>query len=236
LRYDDPLWQQEHTDLKIARGGWTHMAVGVVVAALGGFALRSGYPGAGWLLLAIGLVLVVFMAYFFRDPERVSPGEPGVVVSGADGWVRSVEFIDETRYLKRKTVRISTYLTPWDVHVNRVPLAGRVIGLNYTPGKHILTRNPQSSEVNEHSTILIEGEGVVCMVRQIVGPLVRRVKYWLRLEQAVGRGDRLGIMKFGSRLDIYLPAEAAEVVVKPGDRVQAGLTVIARLTGGKEQV
>jgi phosphatidylserine decarboxylase len=111
-----------------------------------------------------------------------------------------------------------------------------VIGLNYTPGKHILTRNPQSSEVNEHSTILIEGEGVVCMVRQIVGPLVRRVKYWLRLEQAVGRGDRLGIMKFGSRLDIYLPAEAAEVVVKPGDRVQAGLTVIARLTGGKEQV
>jgi phosphatidylserine decarboxylase len=218
--------------LKIARGGWSHIAVGVAIAGLGIFALRAGLSIAGWLLLVVGVLMIAFMVYFFRDPERVSPEESGIIVSGADGWVRSVEHITESRYLKRDTIRISTYLTPWDVHVNRVPMAGKVIGLNYTPGKHILTRNPKSSEVNEHSTILIAGEQMTCMVRQIVGPLVRRVKYWLHQDQAVAQGDRLGIMKFGSRLDIYLPAGEVTPVVKAGDRVYAGLTVIARINKG----
>jgi len=218
--------------LKIARGGWSHIAVGVVIGGLGAAALNRGFD-VGWLLLALGLALVAFMVYFFRDPERAAPQDASVVVSGADGWVRSVERIPESRYLKMETIRISTYLTPWDVHVNRVPMAGKVVGLNYTPGKHILTRNPKSSEVNEHSTILISGEHITCMVRQIVGPLVRRVKYWLHQDQAVAQGDRLGIMKFGSRLDIYLPAGAVTPVVKAGDRVFAGLTVIARINKGE---
>ena len=218
--------------MKIARGGWSHITVGVVIAGLGIFSLHAGLSLAGWLLLVVGVLMIAFMVYFFRDPERVAPSEPGIIVSGADGWVRSVEHITESRYLKRDTIRISTYLTPWDVHVNRVPMAGKVIGLNYTPGKHILTRNPKSSEVNEHSTILIAGEQMTCMVRQIVGPLVRRVKYWLHQDQAVAQGDRLGIMKFGSRLDIYLPAGDVTPVVKAGDRVYAGLTVIARITKG----
>jgi len=111
-------------------------------------------------------------------------------------------------------------------------MAGQVVKLDYTPGQHILTRNPKSSEVNEHSTIIIQGKDTVCMVRQIVGPLVRRVKYWLTDNQSVAQADRLGIMKFGSRLDIYLPVEAVEPTVKPGDRVFAGTTIIARLKKG----
>lgn len=218
--------------MKIARGGWSHIMVGVAVAAIGLFALYQQLPLAGIPLTGAGLLLVAFMVYFFRDPERVSPTNPDVIVSGADGWVRSVERIAEARYLKRETIRISVYLTPWDVHVNRVPMAGKVTGLNYTPGQHILTRNPKSSEVNEHSTILIEGDTFPCMVRQIVGPLVRRVQYWLELNQDVARGERLGIMKFGSRLDIYLPAEHITPQVKAGDRVFAGLTVIARINQG----
>lgn len=218
--------------MKIARGGWSHIAAGLLVGGLGLFAFRQGYVEAGWPLVVAGVLLTAFMVYFFRDPERAAPNDASVVVSGADGWVRSVERISEGRYLKRDTIRISTYLTPWDVHVNRVPMAGKVIGLNYTPGKHILTRNPKSSEVNEHSTILIAGERATIMVRQIVGPLVRRVKYWLRQDQVVAQGDRLGIMKFGSRLDIYLPAEDVTPVVKAGDRVFAGLTVIARFNKG----
>lgn len=217
--------------MKIARGGWSHIVVGIAIAGLGVFALDRGLA-AGWFLLLVGVLLVAFMVYFFRDPERVSPNEPGIIVSGADGWVRSVEQIPEGRYLKRDTIRISTYLTPWDVHVNRVPMAGKVIGLNYTPGKHILTRDPKSSEVNEHSTILIAGEQMTCMVRQIVGPLVRRVKYWLKQDETYAQGDRLGIMKFGSRLDIYLPAGEVTPVVKAGDRVYAGLTIIARINKG----
>ncbi len=217
--------------MKIARGGWSHIAVGIVIGGLGVFALNHRMP-VGWFLLLVGGLITAFMVYFFRDPERVAPNEPGVIVSGADGWVRSVEQISEGRYLKRDTIRISTYLTPWDVHVNRVPMAGKVIGLNYTPGKHILTRNPKSSEVNEHSTILIAGEQMTCMVRQIVGPLVRRVKYWLKQDEVYAQGDRLGIMKFGSRLDIYLPAGEVTPVVKAGDRVYAGLTIIARVNKG----
>ena len=215
--------------MKIARGGWSHISVGLGVLAIGLFALYQALMVAGIVLTVLGVLLTAFMVYFFRDPERVSPADPDVVVSGADGWVRSIEHIAEARHLKRDTVRISVYLTPWDVHVNRVPMAGKVTKLDYTAGQHILTRNPKSSEVNEHSTIIIEGEKVVCMVRQIVGPLVRRVQYWLEHGQEVVRGGRLGIMKFGSRLDIYLPAEHAETIVKPGDRVFAGLTIIARL-------
>ena len=218
--------------LKIARGGWSHISVGIVIGGLGLFSLNRGFAIAGSLLLLAGLLVVAFMVYFFRDPERVASGDSSVVLSGADGWIRSVERIPEAKYLKRDTIRISTYLTPWDVHVNRVPIAGKVVGLDYTPGKHILTRNPKSSEVNEHSTIIIAGEQITCMVRQIVGPLVRRVRYWLQLDQPVASGDRLGIMKFGSRLDIYLPAEDVKPEVKAGDRVFAGITVIARITKG----
>lgn len=203
-----------------------------MVAGLGVFGYVRGYPLGGSMLLLAGLLIVAFMVYFFRDPERVPPPDDVSVYSGADGWIRSVERITEARYLKRDTLRISTYLTPWDVHVNRVPIAGKVIGLDYTPGRHILTRNPKSSEVNEHSTIIIQGDDITCMVRQIVGPLVRRVKYWLTQDQVVSQGDRLGIMKFGSRLDIYLPAESVTPLVKAGDRVFAGMTVIARIKKG----
>ncbi len=218
--------------MKIARGGWSHIFVGLLVTGLGGFAFYQGYMAAALLLLVAGILLTAFMVYFFRDPERISPTDADIIVSGADGWVRSVERITETRHLHADTLRISVYLTPWDVHVNRVPMAGKVTKLDYTPGQHILTRNPKSSEVNEHSTIIIQGEKIVCMVRQIVGPLVRRVQYWLEMSQQVGRGDRLGIMKFGSRLDIYLPAGNVEPLVKSGDRVYAGLTVIARIVKG----
>jgi len=218
--------------VKIARGGWTHIFVGVLVVLLGLFSLYQKFYLAGVVLLTAGGLITAFMVYFFRDPERGAPTDKDIVVSGADGWVRSVEHITEARYLRKDTIRVSTYLTPWDVHVNRVPLAGKVIGLNYTPGKHILTRNPQSSEVNEHSTILIDSGEAVYMVRQIVGPIVRRVKYWLKENQKVSTSDRLGIMKFGSRLDVYLPADQYTPAVKPGDRVFAGITPIAHKRKG----
>ncbi len=218
--------------MKIARGGWSHISVGLGVAAIGVFALVMQMAVAGWLLLLVGALITAFMVYFFRDPERSSAEDPDAVLSGADGWVRAVERMPESRYLNCDTVRISVYLTPWDVHVNRVPMAGQVVGLNYTPGRHVLTRNPVSSEVNEHSTILIKGSQTTCMVRQIVGPLVRRVEYWLEQDQAVARGDRLGIMKFGSRLDLYIPADVCEPLVKPGERVFAGISVVARLKRG----
>jgi phosphatidylserine decarboxylase len=215
---------------QLARGGVAHLAVGGIFLLPAVLCGVYGYGICSALFALIFVLYMAFMLYFFRDPDRDPPGDPLRVVAGADGWVRSVESIDSPKDFDRPSVRISTYLTPWDVHVNRAPIGGKVVKLGYTPGKHILTRNPASSEYNEHSTILIQGERIPCLVRQIVGPLVRRVIYWLDEGQALSHGDRIGMMKFGSRLDVYLPADQVMVTVKAGDRVFAGITEIARIT------
>ncbi len=182
-----------------------------------------------WVSVGALIVAVAFFAYFFRDPDRTAPEDPAVIVSGADGVVRAVEPIEEGKHLNVPTIRISVFLNPFDVHVNRAPIGGTVKGLGYTPGKHLLTMSNASSEYNEHSSIVIENESTRCLVKQIVGPVVRRVVYWLTLDQVLGKGDRIGMMKFGSRMDIYLPAADVDVTVKKGDRVRAGETPIATL-------
>lgn len=182
-----------------------------------------------FILFALGLVGCLFMLYFFRDPERVNHAADDEFVSGAEGVVRSVERIEEQRFLKTSCVRISVFLNPFNVHVNRVPMTGVVKEAGYTAGRHLFTMDPKSSEYNEHSSILIEGEKTSCLARQIVGPVVRRVVYWLEPGQQVEKGQRLGMMKFGSRMDLYFPASDVEAVVQPGDKVIAGVTVVARL-------
>lgn len=216
--------------LKIAKGGWSHILLPLLVLGAAGYGLSvSGHSYIAWVCYATALILAGFMVYFFRDPERAVIADPNIVVAGADGWVRRVEEQDEPKYLQGRTVRISTFLTPFDVHVNRAPIAGEVRALAYTPGKHILTIQQAASEYNEHSSIYIEGQGTRCLVKQIVGPVVRRVVYWLEEGQQLAKGDRIGIMKFGSRMDVYLPVGDVEVLVKKGDRVFAGKTVLARL-------
>lgn len=214
--------------MRIVKDGWPLIAGPLVFFGLA--ALAAGMVHcqrtAGWLC-AVGLVFSAFMVYFFRDPDRVAPPEPGKFVAGADGLVRAIEFVREERFLKADTVRISVFLSPFDVHVNRAPMGGVVKGLAYTPGKHLLTLQNAASEYNEHSSILIEGPEGRCLVKQIVGPIVRRVVYWLHMDRTLGRGERIGMMKFGSRLDMYFPRNAVKVLVKKGDRVQAGVTVVA---------
>mgnify|MGYP003585733267 CR=1 FL=1 len=219
--------------MNIARGGWSHILIVLLVPA--GLAALFFYLGWAWAagaMVVLAALLTAFMVYFFRDPDRPALADGAVVVSGADGWVRCVEEVPEPRFLKTDCLRISTFLTPFDVHVNRAPIGGQVKHLGYTPGKHLLTIQEASAEHNEHSTIVIDGPRTRCLVRQIVGPLVRRVVYWLDLNQTLQTGDRIGMMKFGSRLDVYLPAEDVEVLVRKGDRVFAGITAIARIKKG----
>ncbi|MCS6771079.1 MAG: phosphatidylserine decarboxylase [Kiritimatiellae bacterium] len=219
--------------MKVARGFWSHVLVVLAVAVvLSAIARHAGYSVAAWALLASGGLAIAFLAYFFRDPDRPVVEDSRAVVSGADGWVRSVERFREDKYLKTDCVRISTFLTPFDVHVNRAPIAGSIAALDYTPGKHLFTIQEAASDVNEHSSIVIVGRRTRCLVKQIVGPIVRRVVYWLTVGQSVEAGERIGMMKFGSRLDVYLPEEDVEVLVKPGDRVLAGITAIARIRKG----
>ena len=216
--------------MRLVKDGYIYIVGGTLGLAFLGVLLRLFVsPVAGACLFALAFVNFLFMLYFFRDPERVAPAGDDIVVSGADGTVRSVEVLEDEKYLGCAAVRISVYLSPFNVHVNRLPLAGKVEKLAYIPGKHLLTASNASSEYNEHSSILIDGEKIPCLIHQIVGPLVRRVVYWLSEGQELDKGDRLGIMKFGSRLDIYLPADKVEVIVTPGDSVEAGLTPIAKI-------
>jgi phosphatidylserine decarboxylase len=177
----------------------------------------------------IGFVLCVYMLVFFRDPMRVAPIDPAMIVAGAEGKVMGVVVVDEPEYLKTKTVRISIFLSLIDVHVNRSPIAGRVESARYFPGARYFTFQEKSSDFNQHSSILIRGEKVDCLVKQIVGPVARRVVFWLNDGQELQKGEPIGMMKFGSRLDMYLPADKVDVLVQKGDKVRVGETVVARL-------
>lgn len=176
------------------------------------------------------VVLAAYMLYFFRDPERTAPVDPAAIVAGADGTIMSVVTVNEPEFLKTEAVRISIFLSLIDVHVNRSPIAGTVEFANYYPGTRYFTFQEKSSDSNQHSSILIRGETTACLVKQIVGPVARRVVYWLDKDQKLSKGDRIGMMKFGSRLDMYFPrADIDQVLVKKGDKVRAGETIVARL-------
>lgn len=172
-----------------------------------------------------------YMLFFFRDPEIVTPAEPGIVVAAANGKLAKIVEMYEKDYLKQDTIRISIFLSLFDVHVNRFPIGGFSTFLGYFPGKRLFTFDEKSSDVNQHNAILVRNEETSCLIRQIVGPVCRRVVYWLREDKTttVKQGDRFGMMKFGSRLDMYFPKGDIEMVAKIGDQVTAGETIIARI-------
>lgn len=190
-------------------------------------ALRSG--------AVFFLVLAAYLLFFFRDPERRPPADPDAVLAGADGRVMNVVRLDHEPLLDGPAVRISIFLSLFNVHVNRAPVGGTVQRLEYHPGRRYFTFQEKSSTRNQHSTIVIRGPRTTCVLHQIVGPVARRVVYWLRLGQPLRPGDRIGMMKFGSRLDILLPAGDVDVVVRRGDRVRAGETVVARTKAAGER-
>ena len=172
-----------------------------------------------------------YMLFFFRDPEIVTPAEPGIVVAAANGKLAKIVEMYEKDYLKQDTIRISIFLSLFDVHVNRFPIGGFSTFLGYFPGKRLFTFDEKSSDVNQHNAILVRNEETSCLIRQIVGPVCRRVVYWLREDKTttVKQGDRFGMMKFGSRLDMYFPKGDIEMIAKIGDQVTAGETIIARI-------
>lgn len=183
-----------------------------------------------WFCAIPALVFIAYFLFFFRDPERMPPSDETAIVAGADGKVTSVAYMEENTFLKTNCVRISIFLSLFDVHVNRAPMAGQSVFLGYFPGRHLFTFQEKSSEVNQHNKILITGTQTRCLVTQIVGPVCRRVVYWPDHDKAVDvdMGERIGMMKFGSRLDMYLPASDVQVLTKPGDIVRAGETIVAR--------
>jgi phosphatidylserine decarboxylase len=180
-----------------------------------------------WLAL-LGLLGAGFFAYFFRDPERSVPQEPGLIVSPADGKVVVLDEVQEGKFLGRPMRRVGIFMNVFDVHVNRSPVAGTVVSSTHQPGGFKAAQRPEASQANEQQVTLLDGEGDQrLLVVQIAGLLARRIISYIKSGQELARGERLGLICFGSRVDVYLPL-GAEVQVKVGDRVQAGSSILAR--------
>ncbi|HEX8338803.1 MAG TPA: phosphatidylserine decarboxylase family protein [Pyrinomonadaceae bacterium] len=206
----------------------------VLVPLAAGLAAGLAYLFWGALpLLALAFVLLLvaaFMAYFFRDPQRTVPAESGLVVSPADGKVTRVERLSGEG-AETPTV-VSIFLSPFDVHVNRAPIAGEVIDVTYTKGRFIAATSANASLVNEQNALTIKGEKMTVVCKQIAGVLARRIVCWKRPGDSLGLGERFGLIKFGSRTDLVLPHEV-EVLVKVGERVSGGVTIIGRYVDGE---
>ncbi len=180
-----------------------------------------------WLAL-LGLLLILYTFYFFRDPDRTVPGDEACVVAPADGLVADIEEVDETQVTRTRMKRVGIFLSVFDVHTNRAPIAGRVVYTEYYVGKFLDARHRDASRLNEYRTWGFRNEVVTIVVRQITGAIARRIVAWSKVGDAVEKGERFGMIRFGSRTEIYLPLDA-EISVAVGDRVQGGLTEIARL-------
>jgi phosphatidylserine decarboxylase len=236
---DDPfLWRDS---LPFARVGLAELFVLTFVAsAICGFAVglsKVTVGTASWLWLLSGLaagVVGVLIAWFFRNPHREVPSAPGLVVSPADGTIVEIEDLPFDEYIGGPARKIGIFLSIFNVHINRAPIAGRVIGLRYRPGKYLNALRPESARENEQLAVYIE-ESVAphrgMIVRQITGAIARRIVCWLKPGDTLSRGEQFGMIKLGSRTELVIPAEPGmEIQVRPGDKVKAGATVLARYT------
>jgi phosphatidylserine decarboxylase len=202
----------------MVRDGYFYALAMIAAAVLVGW-----FTQPAWALAP--LLLAVFFLWFFRDPERAIPDAPGAVVSPGDGKVTDVSFVTVNG---EKHTRISIFLSVFDVHVNRSPIAGVVRDVRYQRGKYLNAMNQASAELNEQNIVRVEGDGQVVVFKQIAGLLARRIVFNPKIGDRLERGQRVGLIKFGSRVDVQFEA-AASVQVKVGDRVRGGASVLAYL-------
>ena len=209
----------------MVRDGYYYGAVMLAAAVLVGW-LTSPF----WAIFPI--LLAAFFLWFFRDPERTITAEPGAVVSPADGKVTHVANVDING---KPMLRVSIFLNVFDVHVNRSPVSGLIRAAHYQTGKFLNAMDPTSAERNEQNTVTVEGAGHTVIFKQIAGLLARRIVFTKQIGQRVERGERVGLIKFGSRTDVLLDP-AATIHVKVGDRVKGGSSILAFFECRSERV
>lgn len=181
------------------------------------------------LLVILPGILFLFILYFFRNPERVIPTDELVLVSPADGVIMDVERVFEDQFLNRESIRVRIFLSIFNVHVNRCPMAGEVVFRAYRPGQMIPAFKSHASEVNEKNYVGIQNEHLQILVTQVTGFIARRIVCWVKKGDKVAIGERYGLIKFGSCSEIFLPTNV-EILVSPGDKVRGGLSIIGRVS------
>ncbi len=212
-----------------AQGGGVTIAVFTIVwgtAVTLFYFLWQNWATGFFLLLATALWLLIL--YFFRDPNRKVVDEPGLVIGPGDGEVVEIVHEHEDYYLKEDVIRISMFLSITDVHVQRVPLGGAVTVIDHQPGQYLQAFKPEASDVNEYIAMVTESRYGRVLIKQIAGILARRCVNYARPDDVLQTGQRFGLIRFGSRLDLFLPPNA-QLLVKIGDKIEGGLTPIAQL-------
>ena len=202
----------------MVRDGIPFVVVPLVLAVA---PLAFGY----WWLALVLLALAAFMAFFFRDPERVPPSDPAIIVAPADG---RITLIEEGGDDKSKSLLVSIFLSPLDVHINRSPVAGTITDISYAKGKFLAATSARASSLNEQNSLTIQSQDLIVGCKQIAGVLARRIVCWKNKGDEVRAGERFGMIKFGSRTDLTVQAPV-ELLVKRGMHVRGGVTPIARI-------
>lgn len=233
---DDPfVWRDR---LPFARVGLAELfamtgaaALVVVLSLWWSMRVTGAFQLVCWLLAVTAGVIGVLIAWFFRNPQRSIPAQPGQVVSPADGTIVEIEELAHDEFVGGPARKIGIFLSIFNVHINRAPIAGRVIGLKYRPGKYLNALRPESARENEQLAVFMEEHQAPyrgMIVRQITGAIARRIVCWLKPGDDLKRGEQFGMIKLGSRTELVIPAEAGlEIFVKPGDKVRAGSTILA---------
>ncbi|MBP1665424.1 MAG: phosphatidylserine decarboxylase family protein [Bacteroidetes bacterium] len=218
--------------MAIHKEGYKILAIGflilVILNILAGI-IWSDNTLMRWIFLLFSLLLYVFILFFFRLPARNLEPDSGLIYSPADGKVVVIEETEESEYFKDTRLQISIFMSPFNMHSNRYPVSGNIKYVNYHPGNYMVAWHPKSSELNERSTIVIETRnGTEILVRQIAGAIARRIVTYAKKDQTVTQGDELGFIKFGSRVDIFLPL-GTEIEVPILQQVKANKSIIAKI-------
>ena len=214
--------------MSFAREGLLYIVIAALVAA-GAYAFalnRRSWPL--WLVAFLLTIIALWVAYFFRDPERTGDRGESVVIAPADGKVVLINEVDEPAFMGGRVTRISIFMNVFNVHVNRYPVSGIVRYVHYNEGKFLNAAEDKASLENEQSSVGIEAPHGRVMMRQIAGLIARRIITYSKVGDQANQGDRMGLIKFGSRVDVFLPP-GAKILAKIGDNTVAGTTVIASL-------
>ena len=182
----------------------------------------------GSILAVLGIILAGIIINFFRNPHIEVERDINKILAPCDGKVVVIEDVEDKVYFKGKVKQISIFMSPLNVHVNRNPIGGTIRYLKYNPGKYLMAFNPKSSELNEHTYIVTENEKVAVAYKQIAGFLARRIKWYVKENDAVEQGAEYGFIRFGSRIDILMPVDS-KVRVNLGDKTRAGVTILAEI-------
>lgn len=216
----------------IHKEGYKILAVGFLLLIFLNLAVNlvwDDIPPVKWLFLVFSLVIYIFVLFFFRLPVRSLEPDPGLVYAPADGKVVVIEETEEKEYFRDKRIQVSIFMSPFNMHSNRYPVSGKVKYVKYHPGQNIVAWHPKSSELNERSSVVIETQsGAEILVRQVAGAIARRIVTYAKENDNVRQGDELGFIKFGSRVDLFLPP-GTEIEIPILQQVKANKSIIAKI-------